>query len=343
MVNEKLGRKCGTKPHIHLLPMAALVLFGLIALVGVAAADNVYHGKPPVTVLSGVLTDNIAVDCVDAWNTNSSSTWARNEQKVWANFTLKDKPSDPNVDMEFARLYVVVYGGNMAANYTGNVSVGLYNNTNYFAQLANYQPLNLPYNKSVGPIFNTSISSPLVSLSRVTSDYLLIFNIKDIIDDMTSKNLNVNISTWNSTGKFDGRVKNVQIIYGYNDTNSNDIIYYWINEGFDTITKYATPSPFYNTTHFNVPSGTFGTKKLWIGIQNNASYDCGAYRFGGQIIPASQIQIMCSGQYGGLIYTDGAVLRNRFKPGNVNLLEYTNGTNAWYKIHTAVLTAEKEN
>ena len=334
--NEKLGRKSGTKPHIHLLPMAALVLFGLIALAGVAAADNVYKATPPVEVLFGTLNDNISVDCVDAWNASANRT-AGNEQKVWANFTLNDAPSD--VDLEFARLYVVVYSGNMSANYTGHVSVGLYNDTNYLAQLAAYQPLDLPYNLSAGNEYNESVVSPLVSLTRVTSDYLLIFNITDTIQEMGTTKLNLNISTWNTTGNFDGRVKNVQLITGYSDSGKEgDTIHYWINEGFDTVTKYSSPVPYYGETYFNISGVEDPSKvKLWVGLQNNVTKNAGAYKWNNVTI--NNTEIMCSGTYGGLIYAN--LTPSYYSLQNNNLLEYNNGTNSWYKIHTAILAIEE--
>jgi hypothetical protein len=62
MNNETIStKKGGTKPLVHLLPMMALLVFGMIALVGVVSADSVYNGAPPVTNLSGVVNGGVDV------------------------------------------------------------------------------------------------------------------------------------------------------------------------------------------------------------------------------------------------------------------------------------------
>jgi hypothetical protein len=209
------------------------------------------------------------------------------------------------------------------------------NDTNYLGQLVTRQPLDLPYNRFVGPTYNTSISSPLVTLSRVTSDYMLVFDIKNIIHDMTTPNLNVNISTWNSTGNFDGRVKTAQIVYGWNTSTGDDVIHYWINEGHDPITKYAS-NPFYNTTQFN-SVGNNSKAQLWIGILNNATCDDGVYKWNGFVFNPSVIQ---QGTYGALTHHQWNTRTKLFMQTN-NELSYNNGTNPWYKINFAVLSVQE--
>ena len=96
--------KGGKKPHAHFLPMMALVLFGMIALVGVAAADDFYPGMPPVTKLSSAIngTVNGDVDVImakDPWNPDASVTYGRNAQYNWGNLTLAVRPD--LVDLKF--------------------------------------------------------------------------------------------------------------------------------------------------------------------------------------------------------------------------------------------------
>jgi hypothetical protein len=331
--------KGGKKPYAHLLPMMALVLFGMIALVGVAAADNSYTGAEPVTKLSGTVNGGVNVTLgPDPWNNTTPTT--RTEQISWSNLSI-DNPSQ--IKMEFARLYVMVYGGNMTAKatspdfYTGNLTVQLYNGSSTLGNpLANSQPLNLDYDRATGAAYNTSFNEstdPLVNLSRTTSDYIAVFDIKNNISNLSSDVLGVKVSTWNSSGKFDGRVKAVQLAYGWNVNGTGTTTKYWINEGSDPITKYATPYPFYNTTEFN-GVGTNTSAKLWIGILNNATANDGLYKWNNNAFNPTEIEP--SGKYSGLTYKSWSTTLTPFMSNN-SVLSYNNGTNAYYKIGFAVL------
>lgn len=336
MNNETISiRKGGTKPLVHLLPMMALLVFGMIALVGVVSADSVYNGAPPVTKFHDTVNGgvNVLMNAQDTWSLTAPS---RAEQQSWGNMTLDVTPN--SVDMRLARLYVVVYGGNMSANYTGNMSVDLYRDNTYISTLVTGQELNLPYNNASvdynKPAYNTSIVFPLVNLSRVTSDYIAVFDIKDNISSMTNGNLNVRVTTYNETGSFDARVKTVQLVYAYNDTDeSTDETTYWINEGHDPMTKYVG-SDAYNMTWFNdtgIEPGDEYSATLWIDYLAGTD---GIYKWNGTpFTPTNQKQW----KYAGL---------NRLMwsgtPGMIddNYLEYARGSNSWYKMNFAVLAIE---
>lgn len=335
--NEKLGRKIGTKPHIHLLPMMALVLFGLIALAGVAAADSVYHGAPPVTKLSGVVNGSADVKMNDADTWDSSVTYTTREaQHCWGNMTLDVVPNQAY--LQFARLYVVVYGGNMnSSTYSGNVSVQLYSGNTPGDVLVTGQKLNLLYdNYSTTyntPAYNTSVVYPLVNLSRVTSDYIVVFDIKDNISDLNTNNFNVSVTTYNETGKFDARVKTVQLAYGWNVTSgSTGDTKYWVNEGHDPMTKYVSSNT-YNTTWFNdtgIGQQDSYNATLWVDYLSGKD---GVYKWNNNSFTPT---VLYQWKYAGL---------NRFTWADDipymqddNSLEYARGTNNWYKINFAVLT-----
>jgi hypothetical protein len=330
-------KKGGKKPHAHLLPMMVLVLFGMIALVGVAAADNIFAGTPPKTVLNGTVSGDVDVQMApDPWNAGVTYT-TRDPQHVWGNFSLKETPTD--VDMEFARLYVVVYGGSMTANYTGNLTVQLYNGNNLAGTLVDYQPLNLVYdNRSVvynRTAYNTSVIDPLVNLSRVTSDYIAVFDINDNISGLSTNNLNVSVTTYNSTGTFDGRVKEVKLVYGWNDNEGSEVKY-WINEGHDPITYYGTPG-YYNKTWF-YDTGELENYEANLWVDYLAGTD-GVYRWNN--IPLDDVNapkptVLRQGKYAGLNHLEWT----NEAPGmnDNNKLEYSRGNNNWYKIVAAVLT-----
>jgi len=328
----------GTKPHAHLLPFMVLVLFGIIALVGVAAADNVWGGTPPETKLSGVVNGSVWVNLSanEPWNTTAP---LREAQYNWGNFTLPITPSD-NVSLKEARLYVTVYGGNNTAHggspdwYTGNLSVGLSNGDN----LVENQPLNLDWdNNSVDlnhTAYNTSISAPLVNLSRVSSDYLAIFNITDNISDLDTNVLNVNTTSYNSTGRFDGRIKEIKLVLVWNvtDGSSTGDTLYWINEGHDANTQYGDGT--YNKTWFN-DTGITGqnfTATWWIDYLCSKS-NGGSYQWNTQDIYPSLVK---QGKYAGLC----TLIKNQSEiviDSDENYLAYKNATTTAYKIIVAVL------
>jgi hypothetical protein len=324
----------GKKPYTHLLPFMALVLFGLIALMGVAAADNVLHGAPPVTKVSSAIngTVNGGVDVLmskDPWNATASEApyyyTSRGPQYSWGNLTLAVRPD--LVDMKFARLYVVVYGGSMIDSYTGNVSVGLYKENmtganTYMGTLVNAQPLDLTYDNS-SATYNTSVSWPLINLSRTTSDYILVFDIKDSIANLDTNKINVNITSFNSTGKFDGRIKTVQLAYGWDWEEAEQS--YWVNEGNDPMSKYVS-STTYNTTSFSSTGMTDAT--LW--VDYIASTD-GIYKWNtNSITPTTLYQ----GKYAGL--NRGSVTTT-----DSDSLGYARGSTTYYKINFAVLSQKQ--
>jgi len=334
----------GKKPYAHLLPFIALVLFGIIALVGVAAADSGYLGTPPETKLQGVVNGGVDVlnTSADPWHSSSSGTERNVMQETWGNMSLNDSSS---ADPMFARLYVVVYGGSMSANYTGNVSVKLYNDTSS-DQLVDGQPLNLPYNRYTGTTYNLTFNEntlPLVNLSRTTSDYLLVFNVKDNV--MNTDNLNVQVNTCNLTGTFDARVKSVHLAYGWNVTsNSPGETKYWVNEGSDPMN---TPLNEYNTTYFDdtgVGELDQFNATLWMGFNFNVSQGDGYYTWNSVSlngVNGPKPQLQSSGKYAGLDKLEW----NKSTTGmsmddDSNAFGYSRGLSSYYKALVDVLAVK---
>jgi hypothetical protein len=337
--------KGGTKPHANLLPFIALVLFGIIALVGVAAADSYYRGAPPVTKLSGVVNGSVdTIMSTDPWNTDANVTINRTAQNNWANLTLAVTPD--LVDLKFARLYAVVYGGNMTAtagypDYVyGNVSIKM-NGENTttgetfpISTLADNQLLNLDYNRTVGTAYNTSFSEstdPLVNLSRNTNDYILVFNVTDDIKTLNTSKIDVSMTTYNISGNFDARVKTVQLVYGWNCSDSDPDTYYWVNEGNDPMSTKGTPGV-YNDTWFN--TGTRQTYNATLWVDYIASKD-GKYKWN-NINFTPTVLNQC--KYAGLNRKiwDQSNDEDLTIDENNNL-SYTNVTGTSYKINFAVL------
>jgi hypothetical protein len=302
-----------------------LVLIVACMLAAPVSADDAYLGTPPVTELSGTVNGGVDVLFCNTWKTTNPI----DTDDAWANFTLEVNPA--NVDMQFAHLYVVVYSGNMTANYEGTETVEMYRNGGNAVTLADAQPLDLEYDPETGTAYNTTVSAPFTDLSRVTSDYVSVFDVKDYL---TNQDIDVYVQTTNETGRFDGRIKEVKLVYGWNVTSgSSGDTQYWVNEGHDPMTKYIGTYTD-NKTWFN---GTTDpeefTAELWVDYLASAS---GTYTWNGNAITPTVTQ----GTYAGLGYltwTDEQqppyVLEN-------NVLTYDR-SGSWYKIITAVFTLKE--
>jgi hypothetical protein len=239
----------------------ALVFVGLLSFVGVVAADDYWKGTPPVTELSGVVNGGVDVKFADAWNKTPVADWSK--QKTWGNLTFS---LPENATLKFARLYVVPYCGSMTADYYGNMTVKLYNGNTPNTTLVDSQSLNLKYINTSGANY-TSVSAPMVNLSRVTSDYVAIFDVRDNLTGWSGSNLNVSLTSYNLTGRFDGRFKETKLVYGWNVTSgSTGDTKYWVNDGHDPITKnigtYVGNKTWFNGTGLSEEDSY--TANLWV-------------------------------------------------------------------------------
>lgn len=251
----------GAKPRRPQALFLVLVVVGMLSLAGVVSADNYWKGLPPVTGdRTGSVTGDVDVQFADTWTSPDNIVTDSN----WANFTLQVPQTGT---LKFARLYVVVYSGNMTANFKGNETIKLYNSDVLTETLADHQPLDISYINTSGIAWNSSVPAPFTSLSRDTSDYLNVFDVKNYV---SSNAINVHIQTWNESldidtngvGKFDGRIKEAKLVYGWDDSSSSTTTRYWINEGQDPSTKYD--DAYVGETDFNgVPTTGISSATLY--------------------------------------------------------------------------------
>jgi len=276
---SRLGRfsyllKGGAKPRRSFALMMALVLVGMLSLAGVVSADNYYNGTPPqindLSGLSGTVNGSVEVLFNDTWKTSSPIDY----DDAWANFTLPvaDSATTP---IQFARLYVVVYTGNMNLNYKGNFSVTLKDGAySSYAYPVVHKALDLDYDRIDGTSY-APVSGVLKNLSRTTSDYVAIIDVKDTLTAWDNTDFRVHLETWNESirlqeglTKFDGRIKEVKLVYGYNTTTNPVDVHYWLNEGNDPVTKKLVDPYTANQTVFRgviVPdSPTSYVANLWV-------------------------------------------------------------------------------
>lgn len=299
-----------------------LVLIVALAMVAPASADDYWKGAPLETKLSGTVNGGVDVLFVDTWTpTGEVTDWSK--QEADAQFTLAVNPED--VSVEFARLYVVPYLGNMMADYTGNLTV-----TVDSTKVVDSQPLDLPYDHTVGATY-ASVSPPLLSLSRVTSDYAAVIDVTDLVAAKTGTTLDVDVETFNLTGNFDGRIKEVKLVYGWNVTSgSSGDTQYWVNEGHDPMTRnigtYTGNETWFNGT--GAPEEY--TAELWVDYLASAG---GTYTWNGPAITPTLTQ----GAYAGLGYLTWSEEPPVVNPDNV--LTYDR-VGSWYKLITTVFTLE---
>lgn len=333
---SRLGRfsyllKGGAKPRRSLALMMVLVLIAVMSFAGVVSADNYWAGTPPVTGPHGTVNGGVDVKFADTWKTDNPA----NNDNTTATFT-----GLTTSNVKFARLYVMVYTGNMTENWTGTETITLVPNGGTPVVLANAQPLALEYAKTTGTN-RTYPGGNFIELNRVTSDYISVFDVKE---NITASEMTVYINTtYGSSSRFDGRVKEARLVYGWDvDSGSTGCTEYWINEGHDPVTKDLTDPYTTNTTTFgSVSHSTNYTATLY--VDYSATYlGNGTYTWNGVNIAkgSSYAPEISSGYYAGTNkwtwndLSSGPGLAN----GN-NVLTYYR-TNSWYKIPLAVLTVK---
>ena len=327
-------------PRRYPVFLCVLMLVGVLSLAGVVTADDYWQGAAPETNLSGMVSGGVDVLFSNTWKTTNPVDY----DDAWANFTLTVTPS-ASTPLEFARLYVVMYTANMTDNWYGNFSVTLKDGTySAYAYPVEHKALDLSYNRNEGATYG-SVSGGLKTLSRVTSDYVAVIDVKNTLQGWGNDDIRVHVETWNESlrlqdglTRFDGRIKEVKLVYGWNTTSNPQTIKYWINEGHDPVTK---------------DEGTYTGQTEFNGVGNPASYDAtlwvdylssagGLYTWNEIDIspdsdnPPSTIQ----GNYAGLHEWSWD------ENGDIGLSETGNDvltydrSNNWYKIIAAILAVK---
>ena len=332
----------GKSPRRHSTLMIALVLVALLAFVGPVSADNYYMGTPPSNTITGTATGDVIVFYKDTWN--SAPDWNSRVQQAWANFTISDDvPSASSI--QFARLYAVPYLGSMSADYTGNMTVKLYQDNTFVENAVVNQSLSLSYTNNSGASYaSVPAGGYLINLSRVTSDYVAVFEVKPAFSYLGNRHVNVSLTSYNLTGRFDGRFKQAQFVYAYNKTGGSNK-YYWLNNGHDPITKYIGVYTANQTTFSGVSVPATYTANLWVDLvagNSTSGPGYGKYWWDGAgyetdiSVDSDYEPVVEQGKYAGLnkwTWTNSdPILAN-----GVNTLKYSR-TNDYYKIVFSVLT-----
>ncbi|EHQ35698.1 DUF3344 domain-containing protein [Methanoplanus limicola] len=188
------------------------------------SADSYVGGKPPETIHDGVVSGGLWFDSLHG---PAGSSGQPN--------SIEKEFSIPEFDnIEWARLYVVVYCGNMQKNYEGIAEVSF--NGGEGTRILGTEILDREY------VFEMDGGTTPVEVNghcnRVSSDYLMWY---DVADAIKSGDVTAYVSTDKApgyTGTFDGRIKILTLVVAYND-GDNDEVYYWVNQGHDVHSYYV--------------------------------------------------------------------------------------------------------
>ncbi|MEM2124217.1 MAG: DUF3344 domain-containing protein, partial [Methanolinea sp.] len=279
-------------------------------------ADGYVGGTPLSTVTSGVVSGGLFIDATPP---------PFGPTDVDKTFSLP--PED--VEIAWARLYVAVYSGHMKNNYEGTVTVSFDGDGDgTFETVLGTENLDTPGGYTYPGEEGSGTIEVNDHCTRVTSDYLLWYDVTDLISSPTPA---ARVVTQKVNASFDGRIKMLTLVAAYND-GDNDRVSYWVNQGHDVDSYLADENgmPYTGVTRFDLSSlsGTVGSATLTV---NHLASTNGSYAWCGNLLPpGSGMQ----GQFSGYVSWN---VTDLVGPGAVNDLSYER-TGQYYKLPLAVLS-----
>ncbi|AKJ38402.1 PKD domain-containing protein [Methanosarcina barkeri] len=266
-----------------------------------------YNGGIPLTTAqSGTVSGGLWYDSYYAMETSAQKT-----------FTLPDYTK-----IKWARLYVDVYDGHMQNNYRGNVTIGIDANGDSTYEIQKNETFDTAYSfpgeDGTGPVWLSD------HMNRVTSDYLMWYNLTDEISGQT---VNVQATSTKIDSNFDGRVKAMTLVVAYDDGDS-DQVYYWVNQGHDTVNPDDTE--YTGSTSFGTSSLASGWSSANLTAIYLASKD-GVYTFNGTTLDSG----VASGSYYG---SNTWNISSLLGAGQDSAFAYNKQGSNYYKIPLALMS-----
>jgi len=299
-----------------------IILLLTLCLVPCTSADGYVGGIPLSTVQSGTVSGGLYVDAeVPSWgSTDVTKTFA---------------PIPSVDDIEWARLYVSVYCGHMQNNYRGTATVsfdGVGDGLSWI--VVGTEALDTPGGYTYPGEGGSGAVTVNDHCNRVTSDYLMWYNVTPLIVSKTPK---ARVVTQKTDGSFDGRIKMITLVVAYNDGDTDEVCY-WVNQGHDVDSYYADDAgmPYTGQTIFDLSSVAGDIDNATLVVNHLASSD-GTYAWNGDPIPTDPSGGNSQGAFFGYNTWD---LTSVVIPGESNDLAY-NRTGQFYKVPLAALSVEK--
>ncbi|WP_248610787.1 DUF3344 domain-containing protein [Methanobacterium alcaliphilum] len=231
----------------------------MLVLSGAASAETLPQNDTQNGTVSGGLY--IDADQPVPWTDQESSVPSREFNKTY------DIPN--YTDIQWARVYVNVYGGSATNSYGLNTTTKLDGNGD-----GTYETTLGQEEMNIAAGTNGTVYWLNDHCTKVYSDYLVWY---DVTDYITCTNPSLYVKTEAIDGyNFDGRLKLMALVVAYNDGDT-DRIHYWVNAGQDWINAASSPS----TTLFNTSTVTADIANATLYNVALSSKD-GGYSFNGQ-------------------------------------------------------------
>jgi PKD repeat protein len=224
--------------------------------------------------------------------------------------------------IKWARLYVDVYDGHMQNNYRGNVTINIDANGDSTYEIQKNETFNTAYSfpgeSGTGPVWVND------HMNRVTSDYLMWYDLTDAINGQT---VNVQAASSKIDSNFDGRIKAMTLVVAYDDGDS-DQVYYWVNQGHDTVNPSDTE--YTGLTSFSTASLVSGWSSVNLSVIYLASKD-GIYTYNGTSLASG----VPSGTYYGSNTWD---ISSLLTAGKDSTFAYNKQESNYYKIPLVLMS-----
>lgn len=187
-------------------------------------------------------------------------------------------------DIRFAYVFVNIYSGSAQPTYG---SIAYINITTDYGVYSYTENLWVGSGTTNGVIYTVNDH-----VNKCYSDYMISYNITELVQGLRDSSISVDVLSYPMADKeFDGRIKLISLILGYDDGDSDEI-HYWLNAGQSwtdsmTYTEFGTASKitggFYEANLTNIAlSGSDGTyflnnKVLYTDENGGDVYQSGSY------------------------------------------------------------------
>ena len=167
------------------------------------------------TVESGTVSGGVDVVTKHPWGPSD----AKNGNHGNLVYNIPSKATD----IKFAHVYVNIYSGTAQPTYGSIADISIKTDNGYL-------------NKTESLWINSGTTNGVIypvndHITKCYSDYMIFYDITDLVQGASGTSVSINVSSLPMEGKsFDGRIKLISLILAYDDGDSDNIDY-WVNVG----------------------------------------------------------------------------------------------------------------